>query len=42
MPTSNLLTFEGQQTCYDKDGNYLEANYKKGSDNQKITNYGFG
>ncbi len=42
MPTSNIIKFEGTQETVDKNGNSLTANYQLGSDNQKITNYGFG
>lgn len=42
MPTSNIIFYSGRQSCFDKNGNGLEANYDMSSENVKITNNGFG
>ncbi len=42
MPTSNVVSFIGEQSCVDKNGKGLVANYQLGSGNQKITTNGFG
>lgn len=42
ISTTNIIAFEGTQETVDKNGNLLTANYKLGSDNQKITTTGFG
>lgn len=42
MPTSNISSYSGVQTCYDKNGNKLSSEYNLSSDNIKITDKGFG
>lgn len=42
MPTSNVIEYFGTQTCEDKNGNVLQANYNLNSENLKIVSNGIG